>query len=372
MPDMDELARRTLRVGVIGAGAWARAAHVPGFEVCPGVELVAICDVDLARAQQIAAEHGVPHAYPSAARMLAGEQLDLVSVVSPDDCHRADAEAAIAAGAHVLCENPLAGSHADARALAVAAREAGVMTKVGFTMRYAPAMMRLHEIVTGGGIGTPRLLQAFQQNGQFLDPTTPFHWKMERARTGGGAIVEYGVHTIDLARWIMGEVGSVCATSRTWISERPAAGGAGMARVDVDDSTAWLMEFGNGAIGACHAGWATAGRPPGVELRVFGSEGAVRCALSDELPDAQGLWLAGPEGHFLPVDIPNRLSASMPEQGGWWFRFPAHLIQSFVTEIVANEVQGPTFDDGVAAQEILAAIQRSTEERRWVEVGGEP
>jgi predicted dehydrogenase len=359
---------KPLRIGIAGAGSWARQAHVPGFQSCANVELVAICDLDLARAQQVGAEAGIPAAYRSTEEMMAGERLDLVSIVTPDDCHVADAKAAIAAGAHVLCEKPLATSVEDARSLAAIAALAGVQTKVGFAMRYSPAMMKLRELVVSGELGTPRLLEAFQQNGQFLDPATPFHWKMDRQRTGGGAIVEYGIHTIDLARWIVGEVGSVCATGRTWTPRRSLADGSGFADVDVDDSTAWMMEFANGAIGVCHAGWATIGRPPGLEVRVFGSRCAARCVLSDELPNAESLEIAGPDGHFHPAAIPARFSALLPESGPWWYRFPAHLIRRFVAEIGARETVGPTFADGVAAQEILEALLVSMRERRWVDV----
>src|SRR5829696_5781147 len=153
--------------------------------------------------------------------MLAAEQLELVSIVTPDHCHRADVELALTAGTHVLCEKPLATTVEDARALVSLAASAGVRTRVGFVLRYAPSMLMLRELVTSRALGTPHLLQAFQQNAQFLDPATPYHWKMDRLRTGGGAIVEYGIRTLDLARWIMGDIASVCATSRTWVPTRP-------------------------------------------------------------------------------------------------------------------------------------------------------
>ena len=365
---MDQVAREVIRAGVVGAGAWSRVAHVPGFQAAVGVDLVAICDADRRRAEQVAAEAGIPKVYASAAAMLAVEQLELVSVVTPDDCHHADVELALSAGAHVLCEKPLATTVQDARALASLAESAGVQTRVGFILRYAPSMLMLRDLVTSGALGTPHLLQAFQQNGQFLDPATPYHWKMDRARTGGGAIVEYGIHTLDLARWIMGDIRSVCATSRTWIPTRALPDASGFAGVDVDDGTAWLLEFAGGAIGLCHAGWATVGRPPGIEVRVFGTTGAARCILSDDLPGAEGIWIAEADGHFRQADIPAQFSARMPETGDWWFRWPAHLIRSFVAEIGASKSAGPTFEDGVAAQEALATVLRAVNERRWVDL----
>jgi predicted dehydrogenase len=191
---------------------------------------------------------------------------------------------------------------------------------------------------------------------------------MDRERTGGGAIVEYGIHTIDLARWIMDEIASVCATSRTWIPERPLRDESGSIAIEVDDSTAWLMEFVNGAIGVCHAGWATAGRPPGLDVRVFGSAGAARCVIADDIPGDEGLWLAGTDGKFYSAEIPTRFSELIPDSGAWWSRLPAHLIRCFVAEITAGVSAEPTFADGVSAQQVLEAMLTAANERHWVDL----
>jgi predicted dehydrogenase len=243
---------------------------------------------------------------------------------------------------------------------------------MGFTLRFAPAMMRLRELIVSGELGVPHLLMAFQQNGQFLDPSQPFHWKMDGARTGGGAIVEYGIHTLDLARWLMGEVSRVCAIGRTLVPVRPLPEG-GTARVEVDDSTAWLMEFANGATGICHAGWATVGRPPGLEVRVFGSRGAAEVFLSDEAPGDEALLIAGTDGRFVPAEMPTRLYKRLPDLGSWSRSWPAHLIRHFVDEIVfETPPSGPTFADGLRAQEVLAAVTASMREGRWVTLESEP
>jgi predicted dehydrogenase len=300
--------------------------------------------------------------------MIAAADLDLVHIVTPDDAHVPDALLAIDRGLAVLCEKPLAVSVADAEMLASRASERGVRTKMGFTLRYSPAVMRLREIVAHGELGRLRTLQAFQQNGQFLDPAKPFHWKMDGARTGGGAIVEYGIHTLDLARWIMGEATRVVATSRTQVAERPDGDGSRRA-VTVDDSTAWLMEFEGGATGMLHAGWSTIGRGPGIELRVFGDRGAARAVLSDDLPGGEGLWLAtADDQRFLPVEIPDRFSQGLPLEWPWWRRFNHALIRDFVREIQGEATPSATFDDGLAAQRLLEAVIRSTAEDRWVEI----
>lgn len=361
-------ARGKLRVGVVGAGNWARQAHVPGFQRCPDVDLVAICDPDLGQAEAVATEAGIPHVFSSIAAMTTAIDLDLISIVTPDDSHPTNVRVALGEGAHTLCEKPLATTLSAARDLASLADAAGVRTRVGFVMRFAPALFRLREMVVSGELGDIQHLQAFQQNGQFLDPAAPFHWKMDRARTGGGAVVEYGIHTIDLALWIMGAASSVCAGSRTWVTERALPDGSGTRRVKGDDSTTWLMEFASGASGICHASWSTAGRAPGLELRVFGSRGAARCHLADDLPGAQGLWLAGPDGHFRAVSFGEPAIDSIEPAAPWWVDFSARLISDFVAEVRGAPASGPTFADGVAAQEVLEAILRATQQRRWIDL----
>jgi predicted dehydrogenase len=361
--------RPALRVGLAGAGAWARRAYLPALRADPRTTLVAVADAVRSRAEGIAAEGAGIAIFDSAAEMVAAAALDLVCVVTPDDCHPADAGAALAAGVPVLCEKPLAVTVADARLLV---GQAGTLpTRIGFTTRYAPAVRRLRELVASGEIGEPRLLQAFQQNGQYLDPAKPVHWKMDVARTGGGAIVEYGVHTIDLARWIMGEADRVASTSRTWTNERPSEDGERTIPVTADDSTAWLMSFASGALGLCHAGWTTPGRPPGFEVRVFGATGAVSCRLSDDLPGDQGLWLARADGRFEPIEIPHLASPGIGLDRPWFERWQGNLIGEFVDQIVGSCQAGPdapTFVDGLKAQEILAAVTAAAGQDRWVAV----
>lgn len=357
-----------LRVGVVGTGRWATIAHIPGFRACEGVEIVAICSRDRERGERVGGEFGIPQVYTSVHEMLAAGPLDIVSVVTEDDKHLEDAGAAIAAGVHVLCEKPLAVSVDDARRLTADAKSAGIRTMVGFTLRFSPAVMRLKEMIASGEIGEPRLLMAFQQNGQFLDPLKPYHWKMDADRNGGGAIVEYGIHTLDLGRWLMGEALRVNATGRTYVPERPLTEG-GMAQVTADDSTIWMMEFASGATGMCHASWSTVGRPPGLELRVFGSRGAAQVILSDDEPGDEALLIAGPDGRFSRTEIPSRLYKRLPDLGDWSSTWPAHLIRHFVDEIRTQGAPvGPTFEDGVRAQELLEATTTSMRERRWVDV----
>ncbi|HET7092079.1 MAG TPA: Gfo/Idh/MocA family oxidoreductase, partial [Thermomicrobiales bacterium] len=151
-----------LRAGVIGAGRWATEAHLPGLRDCAGVRIDAVADIDRERSAAVAVRFGIPRVYESAQAMLDDTPLDLVVIATPDDAHAADAAAALCRGLHVLCEKPLATAVADAARLTRLAAEAGVVTRVGFATRFAPAMRRMRDLIANGAIGEPQLLQAFQ------------------------------------------------------------------------------------------------------------------------------------------------------------------------------------------------------------------
>lgn len=346
------MSQQTLRAGIAGLGRWAQVAHMPALLANPAVELVAVAD-DLPSA--LADAPAGCARYADAVSMLEREALDLVCIVTPDDAHVRPIQAAAANRTHIVCEKPLALTGAEAWAMTRLVQEAGLVNRVGFTVRYSPAMAAMHELVAGGAIGDPHLVIGLQQNGQFLDPTTPFHWKMDGARTGGGAIVEYGIHTLDLAIWLGGPVRRAQAIGQNLVSERPLPGSAEMRPVAVDDSTGWLIEYENGGKGIGHASWATPGRSPGLEIRVYGNRGAVRVELSDEYPGDEALWLAGLDGHFERQELPP------PSPLPWYAAWIGALIDDAVDEILGRPFRGdPTFADAARAQSLLDAMRAST------------
>ncbi len=315
----------------------------------PDTEVVAVCDADAAALEAMAAMLSDDCArYDDATTMLDREALDLVCIVTPDDQHIVPIRAAVANRTHIICEKPLALTGREAWELTHLVENAGLVNRVGFTLRYSPAMIALHRLVRAGTIGDPHLLIGLQQNGQFLDPSRPFHWKMDAMRTGGGAIVEYGIHTLDLAIWLGGPVRRAHAFGQTLIPERPLADGSGRRPVTVDDSTGWLIDYENGGKGIGHAGWATPGRSPGIEIRVYGSHGAVRVELSDEYPGDEAFWFSGPDGVFIQQELPP------PSPQPWYAAWIGALVADAVDEILGRPHRGdPTFADGARAQDLL-------------------
>ena len=164
-----------LKIGVIGAGRWARSAHLPGFTRSPLSDVVAICDLNRELAEKRAEEFGIDGVYTDSREMLRKEELDVVDVctrASPDEPnnHERLVFAALEAGRHCLCEKPVAHDYRNTWKAHRMAESKGLKTKVGLTFRYAPAMQYMYELISEGFIGEPFIFNGFEQNSQFISP----------------------------------------------------------------------------------------------------------------------------------------------------------------------------------------------------------
>jgi predicted dehydrogenase len=281
-----------IRVGLIGAGSIARAhaiAYASARTYCgpgvPPVRLVRLADVDEALAKAAAARLGFEAWTTDWEAVVAGPDVDLVSIATPNVLHAPMAIAAAAAGKHVLCEKPLAATAAEGERMYRAAAAAGVVHAVNFNYRKVPAVRFIARLLREGRIGEVR-----QFRGVFLqdwgnEARLPRSWKFARAGAGAGALAGVGSHVIDLARHLVGELERVAATTATWIAERPVAttsrafeavgGETPTAPVDVDDSAYVLGRFAGGAIGTFELSRCAPGRKNHLALEIHGSRGAI-------------------------------------------------------------------------------------------------
>ena len=361
-----------LKVAVIGLGLWGARAHLPALAACDDVEIVALADADAELARSTAAQYGVERIFDEGAALLAGvDGLDAVVVATPTDTHHGLVMAAVQRGLHVLCEKPLAYDLDQAQEMAVALAARQRVGKLGFLFRFSPVVERMHRLVQEGYIGDVRLLESLTLNAQFADPTRPRHWKMQRSRANGGVFVEYGAHSIDLALWIGGPISSVVAHGVTLVPERPAPTG-GTRLVDVDDAAAWIATYAHGGEALFRTGWASLPIGGG-GLRVYGSRGSLAWDLDATTRRHERLLAAttdDPEPHvvfeFKPEFDPRTDEGVFPL--GLLARYNARLVRSFVDDVRAGAGAGPGFQDGLNAQRVLAAIRRSMDERRWIDL----
>ena len=362
-------------MGLLGAGAWAKFAHIPGYLRDPRCELVAIADPLLERAQEFATEFGIPDVYDSHEALIARPDIHLVDVCTPSATHFALSWAALEAGKHVLCEKPVAYDYTETLRAAALAKSKGLKTKLGFTFRYSPAMRYMKELIDDGFIGTPFIYNGYEQNSQFLDPLNPLRQvdhEADQSVIQVSSLEGYGAPIMDLGHLFMGSrFKAVVSTMKNFVPERVVRATGTMMRMNIDDGDIFIGEFENGAIGSVQTSFVTVGNYPGLEARVYGSKGALICRLVEENGVCESLKAASADQvEFRELEIPTRFyPPGGSKSESWRSSFYANLVSSFISEILSDgpENEG-NFEDGAHVQELINAVERSFRERRWVSI----
>jgi 1,5-anhydro-D-fructose reductase (1,5-anhydro-D-mannitol-forming) len=254
---MDE----ALAWGIAGYGWVARDYIAPAILKAPNARLVAVCDPDPSAR---AAADRLPGAlvWADLGQMLAQREVEAVYVAAPNHLHRPLVEAAAAAGKHVLCEKPMANSFADAEAMAAACRAAGVRYATAFDQRFHPAHRRLRELVAEGAIGTVAAVRLVYCCWVGADWSAD-NWRVDAARSGGGALIDLAPHGLDLIAYLLGE-------------EIVAAEAMGQRRVQsyaVEDGAMILGRTGGGVLVQMHVAYNCPETLPRRRLEVVGSGG---------------------------------------------------------------------------------------------------
>jgi predicted dehydrogenase len=360
-------------VGVLGAGAWARGAHLPGYRRDSRCRVVAIADVEIDRARDAAREFGIATATADPHELFQRGDIDLIDVCTPSHTHFELAWAALEAGKHVLCEKPVAYDFRDTLRAADLARKKRLKTKVGLTFRYSPAMRYLRELVADGFIGRPFIFNGYEQNSQWLDPSVPLRQVDHEADPSVlqvSSLEGYGAPIIDIAHLAVGaDLAQVVGTMRNFIPERMVRATSRMMRMNIDDGDIFLGEFANGALCSIQTSFVTVGNYPGIEARIYGSKGALIARLVEEHGVAETLRAATPDHvEFRELEIPQRCypPGGAPTES-WRTLFYANLVSSFITELRdgGTENEGD-FGDGAWVQEVINAVEQSFRSRRWI------
>jgi predicted dehydrogenase len=256
------------RVGVLGGGGDAGEGHIRGFQATGRAEVVALWDVNEEKGLKRQAEAHIPHFCRSLEELVERNDLDIVSICTPDHLHADYAEAALRAGKHVLCEKPMCTSREDAARLVKAVRETGKVFLVGHVYHFRPDYRAMVEAYRAGEIG-----QAFLAEGDYLsnlhghygpDGRTPWRSDPDAPQD---ILLGGGCHPLGLMRWALGaEVTEVHAYSNH-LSEP---------LLPADDCYVMTMKWDNGAVGKLIAASGLRGYTPiGGHLVLYGTEGSL-------------------------------------------------------------------------------------------------
>lgn len=374
---------RTLGVGMIGAGTMAgvhgaalvNLGHLyPTLSIRP--RLVAVADVNPPLAQSLAARFGWGRVETDWRSVVDANDVDLVVVCLPPALNREIVVAAAAAGKHVVCEKPLGVSTADALAMLEACEAAGVFHGLAAGYRWSPALRAIADVVGRGDLGEIRSLRASFLLDYAADPNVPLLWRFRKEMAGGGIAIDTGYHLVDCARFLVGEIETVQALSRTFITERALPGrdavgnrGGPMVTdsatgfVDVEDAAAALVTFGGGAYGVLETSRVTIGKRLSLQIEVYGSLGSATWDL--ERPDEFRLCLPGEPltvGFRRVLVNPGHPGAAELLIGGTdgtsigWLAQECAMWAEFLTAIAEGRRGSADFRDGVRASAVIDAL----------------
>ncbi|WP_122090466.1 Gfo/Idh/MocA family protein [Halalkalicoccus subterraneus] len=293
------------------------------------------------------------------------EDVDAFYNLGPNFVHPEYSIEALESGVPVFCEKPLAPTLDEAEEMTEAAREAGVPNGCAFNYRFVPAIRYAKNLIEGGELGEIYHVRGRYLQDWLVDPEAPWAWRLDEELAGSGALGDLGAHTIDLARFLVGdvagEISEISGQLRTFTDERPVEDENGTREVTVDDAYLATAEFESGAVGSFEATRNANGRKNDHTIEIEGSKGSIEFSLErlNELEYKR----EGSRG-FETVLVTD---GDDPYMDHWWP--PGHVIgwehtfvhenYEFLSAVAEGGEFEPSFEDGLATQRVLAAIQES-------------
>lgn len=365
---------REIGIGIIGGGymgkahAVAMAAVGAVFETALRPRLEMVCATSEASAERYRAAFGFARATADWRVLVADARVEAVVIASPQETHRAIAEAAFAAGKPVFCEKPLGADLADSRAMVAAAEAAGVANMVGFNYIRTPASQFARALVAGGEIGDVTWFRGEHTEDFDADGARPATWRNFGA--ANGTMGDLAPHMINAALALIGPMARLSADVGTVYPARPGADG----REINDDIGQFMCRFSNGAMGHLSFSRVAQGRKMGYAYEIVGTKGAIRFDQEDQ----NALWLYKADDP--PALRGFRKILTGPEHPDYraFCQGPGHgtgyqdqiIIEArdFLTAIETGRAVWPTFRDGMEVNRVIAAAWDSAASGRWVEL----
>jgi predicted dehydrogenase len=386
-----------LRVGMVGyafmgavhAHAWRNAHRFFDLPITP--ELTAVAGRNKEAVSAAAERLGFASMETDWRALVERDDIDVVDICTPGDSHAVIAVAALQAGKHVLCEKPLANTVDEAEQMAAVARaeaERGVWAMCGFTYRRTPALALARRLVEAGRIGTVRQVRAQYLQDWLHDPDAPMTWRLDKAKSGSGALGDLGAHLVDTTQWLTGQaITGVSAILQTFVTSRPLSGersglgghgetGADAPRgeVTVDDAALFTARFADGAIATFEATRFALGRKNALRVEINGTAGSIAFDFEEnnvlqffdgtEPVEEQGfrrILVTEPEHPYVSAWWP-------PGHGLGYEHGFTHQVVDLVSAIAENRQPAPSFEDGLMVQRVLGAVEDSAAPSGWTEI----
>lgn len=335
-----------MNVAVVGLGIGAD--HVSRFAAVHGVAVVAAADLEGSRLLGIARDFGIRHTASDYREIVERPDVDAVAVCLPNHLHAAVSAEFLEAGKHVLVEKPMAMTATEAQRMAETAHRCGRVLAVAMNYRwiFGPDSLYLKQLICDGALGRIYYIRA-QSLRRSTGSGEAASWRTARTLSGGGALIDMGVHKLDLAMWFLDDFSPRAATATTATELTLNS--------DVDDFCVGMIRMGSGAVMTLESTLASHTRGGGI-ITLMGTQGGAVLDLS--MPAGKRLSLFGRQGHALTEWTPTEIDVSA---------FPDRSVQEhFVRCIRQGIVPETSAERGVAMMRLVDAMYRSSEEQREI------
>ena len=364
-----------IRVGIIGVG-WPGQRHIEGYQKHPDARIVAISDVNAAAAEQVKTQYNVDGAriFNDYRELLSGDHVDAVSICTPNFLHVPMAIDALDAGKHVLLEKPLARTLQEGERLAAKVAEHPAQAfMIAFNNRYRPDSVVLKQRIEAGELGN-----IYYAKTGWLRGAAEFFlrgWFTQRNRSGGGPLIDLGVHMLDLSLWFMGNPRPVSVSGSVYHEFNDFMRESTGSDVDVEDLATAFIKLDNGATIVLDVSWLSHIEQSNlVYAQLFGTQGGARISrgLGNEAGGQEQMTIntttgKGPARATL-VQHPKFQTMQAQQQGFMLYESFRAEIADFVDSIEAGRQPGATITHGLDVLRVLDAIYRSAETGKEIDL----
>lgn len=373
---------KEVKIGLIGAGRISQD-HIIGFKIapiafwpsCPNVQFEILADIDEKNAREKASRFGFKKATTSWQEVIADNRVDLAVITCPNNLHKAIAIGAARAGKHILCEKPLALNATQARGMLEEVSKANVKHMIGFRYRNIPAVLLSKEMIEAGKLGKIYHFRGFYLQDFAADPMQPITWRFQSQMAGSGSLGDLGSHVIDIARFLIGEFDEVVAKNETLVKKRRTdTSKNALGKVDVDDSSEFLVKFTNGATGSIVADRFAQGRKNLFGFEISGEKGSLyfqyqrmnelQFYSATDKKDEQAFktFIIGPSHPY------SKIFMSTAGHNIGLFGISAIQAYRLLKGIRDNEKISPNFFDGWKTCQVVDAVSESAQKKKWVKI----
>ena len=372
-----------LRVGVLGMGfmggthtqAWQRVKAT--FNLPIDIEMKALFDMSESSLALNGARYEFERTTQDWREVCEADDIDVVSICTPNFAHLEAAELALSIGKHVWCEKPMATSIADAEAmvaLAEAGKARGLKTILGYNYMKSPTLLAIKKLIEDGVIGDIVHFNGVYTEDFMCDMDMPHSWRLTKAGGGKGALGDMGSHQVSMAIWLCGPIREVASRLQTVHHQRPDMNTGEMKQVETDDQFSAIGTFDSGALFTLHTSWLGHGHKMQLGFEVAGTKGAIR--FDQERMGEFQLFEQKDNSDMASNGFKTVLIGPYHPPFGNFCPAPGHhvgfnemkIIEAgeFCRAILEGNEAYPNFDDGLVFEKALQAIQDASEARAWV------